>query len=104
MKPTHGILYQIDGKIVCAEREMPSKVIKGRIDIVSVTEANKIYEQNIKSWLESCKDVVNAEMYDAGSEGLVPFIVIGKRNYQPVFPQKVLFVPEGEKVRIVELK
>ena len=96
MKPTPGILYQIGDKIVCAEREKPN-----RDDYVF---GGTSYLYDCIAWEKDCKDVVNAEMYDAGSEGLVPFIVIGKRNYQPVFPQKVLYVPEGDKVRIVELK
>ena len=103
MKIAEGILYIIDGTVKCAERKKPVYPKKTG-GFASDYNKDRNYQIDYKSWQESCKDVVNAEMYDAGSEGLISFIVIGKLDYQPVFPQKVLFVPEGDKVRIVELK
>ena len=110
MKPTEGYVYQIDGKIVCNEREMPSKDhYKYHL---GKKKWQKYYNAVYKSWLKSCKDVVNAEIkiekvfVPAYSEAFIETICLNNKKIGSRFTQgqKVLKVPEGDKVRIVELK
>lgn len=98
MKPSPGILYLIDGTVKCAEREKPE------LKETTTQVGNLLFHKAYKSWLESCKDVVNAHVSQHPIEGHDE-ITIMKPVYQIVESgQKVLKVPEGDKVRIVELK
>ena len=96
MNPTPGILYQIDGKIVCAEREMPD-IVKFSNDAVTIS----LYG----IWLSECKGVVNAECMD--EEDPNPIIAVLDIDPGNVLlcrqGQKVLKVPKRDKVKIVKL-
>ena len=94
MKPTPGILYQIDGKIVCNEREKPLK--PGYLTKYG-------YMLYLRPWLSDCKDVVNVKSIQYRTHK-VWYYTHDKGMTEIILPEKVLFVPEGEGVRIVELK
>ena len=106
MKPTPGILYQIGGKIVCNEMEKPELADFERYSIVQTITDVEGYEKAEKSWLSGCKDVVNVEYNPDFKFWQVVTLFRGHLyNYNEVINgQKVLKVPEGEGVRIVELK
>ena len=98
MKTAEGILYIIDGTVKCAEREKPEKT--DYIEYPAIGESHKDYESDYESWQESCKDVVNAEMKQM-TGGETYFHLNGKAFDSG---QKCLFIPKGNKVRIIELK
>ena len=114
MNPTEGILYQIGDKIVCAEREKPNKYdgfFTNDKDIKRFNKALKLFE-------ESCKEVVNiSNVWNiVHNMGELPNLIKwdGDWWWNPTNElrewdgiksgQKVLKVPEGDKVRIVELR
>jgi len=104
MKPKEGILYIIGDKIVCNEREKPPQP-KPHSSVNSPSNPFFLYHEceAYKLWLESCKDVVNAHESQHAME-VYPEITILKPVYQIVEPgQRVLYVPEGDKVRITLL-
>jgi len=102
MNPTPGILYIIDGVVKCAEREKP----KAR-DFKSGYFGRPSVSFMIKyaKWIESCKEVLNVRS-SWGKRKLVidnRFYDINDMFQFKPSGQKCLFVPEGDKVRIVEL-
>ena len=104
MKPKEGILVIIDGKVKCADREKPKpekfRYIKGQ---AMTRQGIRDYGKALSKFNESCKDVVNAHESQHAMEGY-PEITILKPVYQIVEPgQRVLYVPEGDKVRITLL-
>jgi len=98
MTPTPGILYQIGDKIVCAEELMPYKYY----DFFANNKDRKRFNKAYKSWLKSCKNVVN--YYQMG-ENLFR-IELTETQLSPCIEsgQKCLFVPEGDGVRVIKLK
>ena len=106
MNPTPGILYLVDGTVKCAERERPE--LEGyAIGEVHASTASQFheYEQALKSWEADCKDVVNVWESSATRGSWYITTVINEADYDQRITdgQKVLKVPEGEKVRITSL-
>jgi len=107
MTPTPGILYNIGDKIVCAEREMPlpGEFVKEPYRSYHTDEEIEENIKALKSWQESCKNVVNVR----SSWGKMK-LIIDNRFYDinDMFEfksgQKCLKVPEGDKVRVTKLK
>ena len=110
MTPTPGILYNIGDKIVCAEREMPlpGEFVKEPYRSYHTDEEIEENIKALKSWQESCKNVVNAKKSDAIKDMIYirgKFFGRTKSEWYSVESgQKCLKVPEGDKMRIVSLK
>ena len=104
MEPRVGYLFILDGTVKCAEREMP----KAR-DFKSGYFGRPSASFMIKyaKWIESCKEVVNAKKSDAIKDMIYirgKFFGRTKSEWYSVESgQKCLKVPEGDKVRVVEL-
>ena len=92
MKPTSGILYVVDDTVKCAEKEKP------QWEDYEVDGCDNACEHYIIEWRKSCKDVVN---WYYGSVGYT--IGISLAYHLIEFPQKCLFIPDGEGVRVTKL-
>jgi len=108
MKPAEGYIYIIDGTVKCADREEPNE---REINLFfhghrRFTESSfYYYKRTYKSWLESCKDVVNIKYYSDTSEYEMDYgngiVVLGFSR--EIKGQRVLYVPEGDKVRVTKI-
>ena len=108
MNPTPGILYIINGTVKCADREKPKlNDFKNNKDWKH--EQALLYNQTHKAWEDSLKDIVNEfkvsdiDVVD-GQITTKKAVDINKHIHFVKHSQPCLFIPEANKVRIVELK